>query len=200
MLTVNLSDAFTVINKTDSDTKRFCPTLVNYKDEFCFVIGGLGKLAASVPLGSVSCYNIFQDKWDPETIDIPLLNVARESPSGCSLGNFVFVFGGKTEKQTPINSIEKLNVTTMKNDVGYDWMLIKIPEDVFTPRFGASVAPINNNEIAILGGRYSIGPLRKDSLLSDVLIFDASKNSCCMVSNGGDFNFWSEDNQTYFFD
>lgn len=168
--------------------------MANYNDEICFVIGGLGKLGANVPLRSVSCYDIVKDKWDPETLDIPCLNVPRESPSACSLGNFVFVFAGKTEKQTLVNSIERLNVKTMRNDVGYDWVLIMLPEDVFAPRFGISVVPLNKHEIAILGGRNDFGILKRDSLLPDVLIFDAKTNLCHMVTNGGDFSFWSENN------
>ena len=121
MLTVGPEpDKFSVQLREDSDRWRSSPAIAIYKDETCFVIGGIGEYL-SVKLSSVSCYNIAKDQWEQGT---SRLNVSRSKSAACSLGDSVFVFAGDgTEGR--VNSVERINVPAIGND-GAAWELIQL--------------------------------------------------------------------------
>ena len=70
------------------------------------------------------------------------------------------------------------------------WQLINVAEDILTKRHDPAVAPLNDTEIAILGGGYNYG-----DKLSDVIVFNTTTKTCQKVSAGGDYKFYAEGNQ-----
>ena len=64
------------------------------------------------------------------------------------------------------------------------WQLINVAENILTKRSVPAVAPLNDTEIAILGG-YG---------LSDVIVFNTITKTCQKVS-AGDYKFTASGNQ-----
>ena len=62
------------------------------------------------------------------------------------------------------------------------WQLIDVAENILTKRLAPAVAPLNNTEIAILGGW-------NNGKLSDVIVFNTTTKTCQKVSAGGDYKF-----------
>ena len=204
MLTVGPEpEKFSVLKKANSDTYRMFPAITVVKDEFCFAIGGKGKDMST--LGSVSRYNIDKDQWERGT---PKLNVPRSFAAACSIGDNMYTFAGVDSDNKYLNSVEMMaNVSTVATSgrkkkawenipafggvvlARADWELIKPPKEVFTPRRNPLVVPLNQNEIAILGGYGENGGL------SDVLIFNVTSKECHKVADGGDYKFMSDNNQ-----
>ena len=60
------------------------------------------------------------------------------------------------------------------------WTVIKVPQNILTPRQNPAVAPINDNEIALLGGLGFFG---------DVIIFDRKTETCKKVMNENNYRF-----------
>ena len=65
------------------------------------------------------------------------------------------------------------------------WQLINVAENILTKRTEPAVAPLNDTEIAILGG----------SGESDVIVFNTTTKTCQKVSAGGDYKFKTYGNQ-----
>ena len=63
--------------------------------------------------------------------------------------------------------MERINVPAIASG-GAAWELIFLPEDVFAPRSDPAVEPLNESEIAILGGD---GEIRR---LSNVVVFNVA--------------------------
>ena len=68
------------------------------------------------------------------------------------------------------------------------WQLINVAENILTTRTRPAVAPLNDTEIAILGGCNS-------GSLSDVIVFNTTTKTCQKVSAGGDYKFSAGGNQ-----
>ena len=152
--------------------------MANYKGRCCFVIAGL----SSVTLNSVSRYNIAEDQWELGTPD---LNVGRVFASACSIRDSVFVFAG-INKSTYLNSVERLKVPQIY--IGAVWELISLPEEVFASRLFPVVVPLNESDIAVLGG--------KDSKVfhKDVVVYNVTSKACRKVADLGDNRFTAENN------
>ena len=103
--------------------------------------------------------------------------------AACSLGDSIFVFAGEDSYNFCLNSVERINVPAISSG-GAAWELIQLPEEVFAPRYCPTVVPLNNSEIAILGGRGD-----NNRKLSDVLVFNVTKKACSKVSDGSDYKF-----------
>lgn len=163
--------------------------MTNFRGEICFVIGGKNK--EFLTLNSVSRYNIMKDRWEPGT---PKLRVARHLAAACSLGDKIFAFAGVNASDKYLNSIEMLKVPR-HSDYGaawYEaaWESIQLPKKEFVPRRNPVVIPLNDREIAILGGCDE-----NDKDLSDVVVFDVINKECRKVADGGDLKFTSDNNQ-----
>ena len=87
-------------------------------------------------------YDIMSDEWT----DIPSLNVARKRSGSCHLNGRIYAFAGKGESD--LNSIEMLITDPMASS----WKLIQAPK-LFSPRTCPIVAPLNQEEIVIIGGK-----------------------------------------------
>lgn len=163
--------------------------MTNFKGENCFVIGGKDK--EFMTKNSVSRYNILNDKWEPGT---PKLSVGRHLAAACSLGDSIFTFAGVNARNKYLNSVEMLKVPRNCNyGVAWyeaSWELIQLPKTEFAPRRNPVVIPLNDSEIAILGG---CGENDKD--LSDVVVFNVVNKECRKVADGGDLKFTSDNNQ-----
>ena len=150
-----------------------------FKNNTCFVIGGYSAVAGDIS-NSVSSHKIIQDYWEPGT---PGLKIARMYAAACSLGDFVVVFAG-VSKGVIVNSIERINISTKARSV-FAWELIELPSQLLACRQSPIVIPLNNNEIAILGGcggKHDANTKPKwsknDGYLSDVLVFNMKKRKC----------------------
>ena len=58
------------------------------------------------------------------------------------------------------------------------WLLIEVPWNILKPRYAAVVAPINDAEIAVLGGDSD------GTYLSDAVVFNTSTKQCQKVADG----------------
>ena len=95
MLRINaVLNYFTVERKADTEQERTNPCTVNVKDKHIYLIGGIS--ANGNNLGSVSRYDIINDKW--EVMPMPELNEARHSASACYIGGKIYVVGGIKEQ------------------------------------------------------------------------------------------------------
>ena len=135
---------YTATPKADADTARFWPALTQ-------VTGGLVAIAGWVTgnfLSTVSYYEIARNTWKGLN---PKLNVARFLHSACTLNGIVYVFCGG-DGRVCLNSIEMISESTLLANATTLWQLINLAEDILTKRAFPAVAPLNDTEIAILGG------------------------------------------------
>ena len=61
------------------------------------------------------------DRW---SYDSPALNVGRVFHSSCSLGDCIYVFGGRDRRNAFLNSIECLDVAKLLTGKYDQWALI----------------------------------------------------------------------------
>ena len=167
-------------NKIAKHEYGFC--LVNFLDEYVFVIGG----GSYGPFKTVSRYEITDDIWE----EMPELNETRVYSSACSLGGNIYVFCGCNDEEGYANSIEKLNNPGLTRNEA-SWKLIQPPNSILSPRSNPVVVTLNANQIAILGGY-----CREDGDQSDVILFDITAESCKKAISNCPFEFYSRGNQT----
>ena len=148
--------------------------------------GGLVAIAGGVAgtfLSTVSYYDIAGNTWKGLKAE---LNIARYSHSACTLNGIVYVFCGYNGNY--LNSIEMISESSLLANATTLWQLINVAENILTPRIGPAVAPLNDTEIAILGGH-------DDNYRSDVIVFNTTTKTCQKVSAGGDYKFSAAGNQ-----
>ena len=144
--------------------------------------GGLVAIAGYVYDGTVSYYDIAGNTWKGLKAK---LNIARFLHSACTLNGIVYVFCG-CEYIDYFNSIEMISESSLLANATTLWQLIDVAENILTPRYNTAVAPLNDTEIAILGGSYRF---------SDVIVFNTTTKTCQKVSAGGDYKFYAAGNQ-----
>ena len=145
--------------------------------------GGLVAIAGYVDgtcLSTVSYYDIAGNTWKGLNAK---LNKNRWGHSACTLNGIVYVFCGSRGYNGYLNSIEMISESSLLANATTLWQLINVAENILTPRYYPAVAPLNDTEIAILGG--SNYPNR----LSDVIVFNTTTKTCQKVSAGGDYKF-----------
>ena len=86
----------------------------------------------------------------------------------------IYVFCGGTDEDN-LNSIEMISESALVTQLKKRWTLIQVPRNDLAPRNDPAVAPINETEIAIMGGWG----------LSDVVIFNTTTKACQKVVTGG---------------
>ena len=111
-------------------------------------------------------------------VNFSQLNEARYATSACLLAGYAYVFAGRNS-DTYMNSIEKIAADSLFSNGPDFWTLIYVTQNVFTPRACPAVAPLNDTEIAILGG------WNNPNCLGDVLIFDTKTDKCVKVVKEG---------------
>ena len=148
--------------------------------------GGLVAIAGTVSgtiVSTVSYYDIAGNTWKGLKAK---LNIARWFHSACTLNGIVYVFCGSTGDY--VNSIEMISESSLLANATTLWQLIDVAENILTKRCYTAVAPLNDTEIAILGGY-------DNNKLSDVIVFNTTTKTCQKVSAGGDYKFYAEGNQ-----
>lgn len=143
-------------------------TLSNLAATYVVLVGGESQPDAnSKEVLSATCrYDIASNEWQA----LPDMNVARKGAASCTLDGAVFVFCGFGADTMPLNSIEVLVDAASNRDLIESWKLIYVPEAILTPRWLPAVAPLNESEIAIIGG-CSIEDDEVDCL-GDVIVFN----------------------------
>lgn len=79
-----------------------------YAKDYVFAFGGCCFNKASK---AVERYSIKADMW----MSLPDMNIARISPTGIIIQDYLYVFGGKTEQLKFINKIERLNLKNLQS-------------------------------------------------------------------------------------
>ena len=88
--------------------------------QFIFISEGYNRDGQIV--NDVERYDSMRDRWE----SLPRLNVARCFHSSCTLGNTLYVLGGKDENRQLKNSFEKLgNIAGPVQDTFSRWQLIQ---------------------------------------------------------------------------
>ena len=115
--------------------------------------GGLVAIAGFVPgtgyVSTVSYYDIAGNTWKGLKAK---LNIARYWHSACTLNGIVYVFCGCDGGKYFLNSIEMISESSLLANATTLWQLINVAENILTKRSTPAVAPLNDTEIAILGG------------------------------------------------
>ena len=116
--------------------------------------GGLvaiaGRDSGGFRVTTVSYYDIAGNTWKGLTAK---LNIARYYHSACTLNGIVYVFcGWAGVDYGRLNSIEMISESSLLANATTLWQLINVAENILTKRIGPAVAPLNDTEIAILGG------------------------------------------------
>ena len=88
-----------------------------------------------------------------------------------------------------MNSIEVISETSLVSESNVRWQLIDVPKNILSPRYRPAVAPLNESEIAILGGFDD-----DENKLSDVVIFNTTTKKCKKVTDGGNYKFMAYGN------
>ena len=88
------------------------------------------------------------------------MNEARSQHSSCTLGKWLFVFGGY-DGYKYLESIERCDM-----EANSQWDSYNV--DAFTKRCSAAVSPLNSDSIVIFGGFVDLNSLQ------DVIILNAS--------------------------
>ena len=83
------------------------------------------------------------------------MNTPRTSHSCCALGNKLYIAGGTDRSYNGLLSIECLDLNHLLIGLFVRWRTIPIPDSQVIPRNNEPVmVPINDNEIALLGGHF----------------------------------------------
>ena len=96
-------------------TKRFSAGIAKFDDCAIFLIGGDVYVNAT---NTCAYYLILQDKW----YEAPSLKEARNRNNSCSLGRYVYTFGGYDDAE--ISTIERLDAKSLLDGVTVTWTLI----------------------------------------------------------------------------
>jgi hypothetical protein len=81
-------------------------------------------------------------------------------------------------------------VTSLVSDGTDPWVLINVPKTILSHRTSPVVAPLNDSEIVIMGGRASM------NWFGDLVIFDTRTDQCQQMFNDttGMFKYEADDN------
>ena len=126
------------------------------------MIGGLINLTKS---NSCEYYHIGNANWQ----EAPELNEARSSNSSCSLGDYIYTFGGYGNKGS-LKSVERLNAKSLLEcNTEVAWTLIEPLCQAFTPRCNIAVTPISETKIILIGGYdYETKKANSETYLFDI--------------------------------
>ena len=129
-------------------------------------------------------HNIENNTWE----SMPSLNVVRNAAAATVLNHVVYVFCGAGESEN-LNSIERLAMEGANGREAYEeaWTLIEPSIDILSRRYYPAVIPINNTEIAILGGY-------EDDYLKDVILFNTEDDSVTKVCEDADGSYYPNSN------
>ena len=110
-----IDNTFDPRDLTRQPTRRRAAGIANFNNRFIFLIGGEVDGKASM---TSSYYQILKDEWH----EAPSLNSKRSCNNSCSLGRFVYTFGGYSGYS--ISSIERLDAKGLLEGMPVSWTLI----------------------------------------------------------------------------
>ena len=142
-------------------------------------------------LASIDLYKIAENSWTER--NLPELNVARGCAGGCHIGGNIYVIGGISKYGNCLNSVEKLNLADLARGKAV-WKLIKPSQSVFSERSSSVVAPINSEEIVILGGG-----LGAEAFKNDIFFFNIGYEKFTKSINLNPMEFIDNGNQSVCF-
>jgi len=90
------------------------------------------------------------------------LNESRNLNQACSLGRYVYTFGGY--RNGTIASIERLDAKSLLDGIAVSWTLIQPQCQGWTARNTIAAAPVSETQIMLMGGSFK----------SDTYLFDTS--------------------------
>lgn len=143
---VRLGNEFQPVLRASMNYRRMLASVTAVDEGNLVVSGGLS------PSGSkTECYDVGQDKWTC----LPELNVGRKAHASCSFNRkLIFVFGGRDDRNTTINVIERLDF----NETTQGWHAILIQQQAVQPPASSfpAVYQVNQREICIVGGAKNV--------------------------------------------
>lgn len=137
-------------------------TKVELESKIFVIISG-GRTSSDNTTGLVSAYSVTENEW----LDLPALNIERESHSSCCLASNLFVFGGH-DGRSIMHAVEILKLATA--DEILPWVLLQ-NNGSFEPRQSCLVCPIDDHSILLAGGFDS------DIIYADAYIFDIQSHT-----------------------
>ena len=162
MLKVLQNNKFTRTSKADADISRGEQSIAAVNNKVFMIAGWVS--GSWTCLSTVSCYEIAKNTWECLK---PKLNIARRSASACTLKGMIYLFCGSDKNYRFLNSIEMISETFLVQNSTSTWQLIEFPQDILTPRTKPAISPLNDTEIAIMGGYYG-------GYTSDVVVFNTT--------------------------
>ena len=131
-----------------------------YHKTYVFAFGGVGSNGQSSKVAEK--YNVRANIWQT----LPDLKIARAKPSGCVIGDFLYVFAGNGGQ----GSIERLNLKLNMIRTGdkFETIETKLPFDAADVGI---IPQLNANEILLVGG------FKDGKCLNQVTKFSAVPNS-----------------------
>ena len=84
-----------------------------------------------------------------------------------------------------MNSIEKIDSSSLVPNGLTSWTIIQVPQDILIPRNGLAVSVLNDTKITILGG----GGRGSDGFLGDIIVFDTKTDACKKAKNSEGYKF-----------
>ena len=98
------------------------------------------------------------------------------------------MFTGQNSKGLT-NTIEKIPAVALHPNSTVQWLLIELTNNILSPQTNTVVAPLNETEIVIMGGRDISG------YLGDVIVFNTQTQKFQNVVQDSTFKFTAVSNQ-----
>lgn len=142
-------------------------------DRFIAVTGGGGSESTNArSVRDAYRFDIQGNSWEK----LPDLNIPRHAHASTSIDGNLYVFCGLSvtqQAEDAISSIEVLDDACAALDLISMWRVITLAPSVLPSRFYPATAPINDDQIAIIGGVGfdEVGDL---GVMGDVVVFDTT--------------------------
>ena len=145
--------------------------LANLADRYVAVTGGYIE-QKSQHLYSSHRFDLQANRWE----GLPNMKIHREGHSSCSIDGNLYVFCGINANKMPINSIEVLDDACSALDLIQGWREIQVSEAILTPRWVPACVPVNEDQIAIIGG-ISFDANDDPGVMGDVVLYDTTEGT-----------------------
>ena len=156
------------IPEFDGNGPRQFFALANLADRYVAVTGGIIE-QKSQHLFSSHRYDLQGARWEA----LPNMKNHREGHSSYSIDGNLYVFCGINASKEPINSIEVLDDACSALDLIQAWREINVSQQTLVPRWMAACVPINEDQIAVIGG-ISLDTNGDAEVRGDVVLYDVT--------------------------
>ena len=181
-----MSEQYRVYRRKNAEIIRESPTLVKVENQIGNQILAIGGFSDNNRLRSVSSHILLTDTW---VSNLPQLNQNRLDAGSCVCAGQVYIFAGEGDSWSQLTSIEKISVSSLIANGRDTWLTFEMPQSSsLSPRCNPAVAPLNDNEIAIMGGRLN------DKWFVDVVVFNTRSKKCQQMVAGEAYKFQAASN------